>query len=63
MTYHKKTIKKLAIQKANITTRNFPETVQEIRNTLKIKDGGTSYMFFTTNMSDEKIVLFCSKVE
>jgi hypothetical protein len=63
MTYHKKTIKKLAIQKANITTRNFPETVQEIRNILKIKDGGTSYLFFTTNMSNEKIVLICSKVE
>ncbi len=60
--YNKQTLKNLNIQKANITTRNFPETVQHIRNTFKIKDGGTSYLFFTTDMLDEKIVLICSKV-
>lgn len=61
--YHKKTIKSLEFQKANITTRNFPETVQQIRNTFKIKDGGTSYLFFTTIMNNEKVLLICSKVE
>lgn len=59
--YNKKQIKKLAIEKANITTRNFPETVQNIRKTFKIKDGGKHYLFFTTNIKNEKIVLVCVK--
>ncbi|MDT0677344.1 class I SAM-dependent methyltransferase [Autumnicola musiva] len=49
-------------KKANITTRNFPESVAEIRNKLKIKDGGKDYLFFTTNLNEEKIVLLCRKV-
>ncbi len=49
-------------QKANITTRNFPENVEEIRKKFKIKDGGNRYCFFTTNANDEKIVLICTKI-
>ena len=48
--------------KANITTRNFPETVENIRKKWKISDGGNVYVFFTTNSSNEKIVIICSKV-
>ena len=48
-------------KKANITTRNFPETVESIRKKFKIKEGGSDYIFFTTNMRDEKIVIFCKK--
>ncbi|WP_136481246.1 THUMP-like domain-containing protein [Cognatitamlana onchidii] len=55
--YHKKNMKHLNINKANITTRNFPESVQVIRKKFKIKDGGSTYLFFCTNMNDEKIVL------
>lgn len=62
LNYNKKALKKLNINKANITTRNFPETVQQIRKTFKIQDGGTKYLFFTTNRLDEKILLVCSKV-
>ncbi len=61
--YNKKSLKHLQNEKANITTRNFPESVQNIRNRFKIKDGGTSYLFFTTNMLDEKCVLVCTKIE
>jgi 16S rRNA G966 N2-methylase RsmD len=46
---------------ANITTRNFPESVEQLRKKFKIKDGGDLYIFFTTNFEDKKIVLFCSK--
>lgn len=60
--YQKKYIKSLAIQKANITTRNFLETVQNIRKQFKIKDGGDHYLFFTTNNDNEKIVLVCAKI-
>ncbi|WP_033958802.1 class I SAM-dependent methyltransferase [Psychroserpens jangbogonensis] len=63
MPYNKQLLKKELSTKANITTRNFPETVQYIRKKLGIKEGGNSYLFFTTNLLNEKIVLFCSKVE
>ncbi len=59
--YNKKALKTLKVQKANIATRNFPETVEIIRKKLNIKDGGETYMFFTTNMNDEKICLVCKK--
>ncbi|SEK28475.1 hypothetical protein SAMN04487910_0161 [Aquimarina amphilecti] len=59
--YQRKILKKERITKANITTRNFPETVSEIRKKFKIKDGGDIYLFFTTNCNDEKIVLKCRK--
>lgn len=61
--YNKQLLKKELSKKANITSRNFPETVQNIRKKFDIKDGGDIYLFFTTNVLDEKIVLFCSKVE
>ena len=49
-------------QKANISIRNFPEKVEDLRKKWKIKDGGDIYVFFTTNINDEKIVIVCSKV-
>jgi len=48
-------------KKANITVRNFPETVENIRKKWKIEDGGNHYCFFTTNLNNEKIVLLCTK--
>lgn len=60
--YNKKEIKKAGITKANITTRNFPETVQNIRKKFKIKDGGDVYLFFTTDLENNKLVLITKKV-
>ncbi|PKQ46154.1 class I SAM-dependent methyltransferase [Confluentibacter flavum] len=60
--YNKKELKQLAITKANITTRNFPETVEQIRKKLNIKDGGDVYLFFTTDVNGNKIVIVCSKI-
>lgn len=48
--------------KANITIRNFPEKVEEIRKRWKIKDGGDTYIFFTTNIDNRKTVIICSKI-
>lgn len=59
--YNKATLRGLKKFKANITTRNFPVTVADIRNKFSIKDGGDLYLFFTTNMNDERIVVFCEK--
>jgi THUMP domain-like/Conserved hypothetical protein 95 len=55
--------KNLANQKANLTVRNFSETVDEIRKKWKIKDGGNRYCFFTTDKNEQKIVLICKKIK
>ncbi len=61
--YDKKQLKKLIpSQKANITTRNFPETVVQIRKKTKLKEGGNQYLFFTTDIENKHIVLICEKV-
>lgn len=60
--YNKKALNRLGIAKANITTRNFSETVQQLRKKHRIKDGGNTYIFFTTNYRNEKIVIVCTKV-
>ena len=61
--YDKKKIKKqLANNKANITTRNFPKTVAQIRKETNLKDGGNTYLFFTTNLNNKLICIFCSKI-
>lgn len=49
-------------KKINITTRNFPETVEAIRKKWKIKEGGNEYCFFTTDLNNNKIVLICTKI-
>jgi hypothetical protein len=62
--YHKMDMKKfLEGTQANITTRNFPETVENIRKKWKIKDGGNQYCFFTTDENNNKIVLICTKIK
>jgi len=63
ISYNKKSLKKsLKLKKANITTRNFPKSVKEIRKELKIDDGGDDYLFFTTDLNNDKIVVVCRKV-
>jgi 16S rRNA G966 N2-methylase RsmD len=62
--YNKKKIKGfLKDNKANITIRNFPKTVDQIRKETKIKDGGNSYLFFTTLNTREFTVIFCKKTD
>ncbi|ARV08668.1 SAM-dependent methyltransferase [Winogradskyella sp. PC-19] len=59
--FNKKQFAKEKISKANVTTRNFPLSVGDIRKKLKIKDGGNTYLFFTTNKDEEKVIIICSK--
>lgn len=54
--------KQLSIKKANITTRNFKLSVAALRKKLAIKDGGDTYLFFTTDSNEKQIVLVCEKV-
>ncbi|MFC4721911.1 class I SAM-dependent methyltransferase [Geojedonia litorea] len=60
--FNKKAFKALGMNKANITTRNFPETVSQLRKKFKIGDGGNHFLFFTTTGNNEKIVVVCTKV-
>lgn len=61
--FDKKIIKeKLTRQKANIAVRNFKMPVEEIRKKFGIADGGSSYVFFTTNCFDKPEVLICEKI-
>ncbi|MDB4088847.1 class I SAM-dependent methyltransferase [Flavobacteriales bacterium] len=53
---------RLKRSKANVTTRNYPQKVEEIRKALKINDGGEDYLFFTTNMKEERVCLVCQKI-
>jgi len=48
---------------ANISCRNYPLKPQEIKTKYGLKDGGNSYVFFTTNYKNQKIVLICNKIE
>lgn len=59
--FNKREIKTLLSneQKANITVRNFPSTVAELRRRLKLSDGGDSYLFATTIGNDKKILIRC----
>lgn len=50
------------IPQANITVRNFPLTVDEIRKRTKIKEGGEVYLFATTLGNDEKVLISCHKI-
>ncbi|MFD2246233.1 THUMP-like domain-containing protein [Pontibacter ruber] len=60
--YNKKELLPLLPQKkANITVRNFPESVAEIRKKTGIKEGGEVYLFFTTDMHQKPVVLVCRK--
>ncbi|MCF6214417.1 MAG: class I SAM-dependent methyltransferase [Flavobacteriaceae bacterium] len=61
--YNKKLLKRrLPTNKANITVRNFPETVVQIRKKTGLKEGGTQYLFFITNKEEKHVVLICEKV-
>ena len=59
--YSKRSLKDLNISKANITTRNFPIDVRDIRKKSKILDGGEDYLFFTTNHINEQIIIKTKK--
>lgn len=62
--YNKANMKQhLENQKINITIRNFPDSVETIRKRWKIKEGGNSYCFFSTDLNNNKIVLICTKIK
>ncbi|WP_165154011.1 SAM-dependent methyltransferase [Parabacteroides sp. ZJ-118] len=50
------------ISQANITVRNFPLSVDELRKQTKIADGGITYLFATTLENGDKILVKTHKI-
>lgn len=50
------------IRQANLTIRNFPSTVDDLKKRLKIKDGGNIYLFATTLSDDTHALIRCKKI-
>ena len=60
--YDKKLLKKFfPDNKANVTVRNFPKSVAQIRKETSLKDGGNFYIFFITDLNDKLKVIICKK--
>lgn len=50
------------LDRANMTVRNFPMTVDQLRKKLKLKDGGDTYIFATTMADGQHRLLICRKI-
>lgn len=48
---------------ANITVRNFPDSVDTLRKRLHLSDGGTEYLFATTLSNGQHQLIRCHKVQ
>lgn len=61
--FNKKEIKEglSDLKKANITVRNFPATVAELRKRIKLTEGGDTYLFASTLNDGQKVLIRCEK--
>ena len=59
----KKSIRNMAgnLEKANLTVRNFPSTVAELRKKWKLAEGGEDYLFATTVADGSFAIIHCKK--
>ena len=62
-TMNKKELKSAlsGIDRANIATRNFPLSPEQLRKRLKIKDGGDTYLFATTTDEGDHVIYVTKK--
>ncbi|MBQ7527015.1 MAG: hypothetical protein IJT11_04730 [Bacteroidaceae bacterium] len=62
--FSKKDIKRLQtdVSQCNLTVRNFPATVAELRKRLKLREGGDVYLFATTLGDDSHVLLRCKQI-
>lgn len=61
--FSKKSLSRIleGLKQANLSVRNFPETVELLRKRLKIKDGGNDYLFACTIFNNEKVLIKCKR--
>ena len=50
------------VTRANVATRNFPMTAQQLRQRLGLKDGGECYIFGTTTAAGQRMLYTCHKL-
>lgn len=64
-TFGKKELKAFLkdLEKANITIRNFPSNVADLRKKLKLKEGGDIYIFATTLGNGDKVLIKCESIK
>lgn len=62
--FGKKDLKKLLedISQCNLTIRNFPATVADLRKRLKLREGGNIYLFATTLSDESHVLIRCSQL-
>ena len=61
--FSKNEIKRLQedVSQCNLTVRNFPSTVAELRKRLKLREGGDCYLFATTLCDGSHVLLRCKQ--
>lgn len=60
--FRKENLKKMLPQKSyNLAVRNFPESADNLKKQLKIRDGGNEYIFATTAETEKHLLLCCRK--
>ncbi len=55
-------INKKPVKQANIISRNFPLSVEELKKRHQLEDGGHCYLLFTTAYENQLIVLHCERI-
>lgn len=60
--YSKHCLRDFKKKKAHLTTRDFPETVAQLRKKWQVLEGGDDYLFFTTLKDGSKVVLVTEKI-
>ena len=59
---NKQTVKQISqLRRANVSARNFPATVAELRKRFHLADGGDIYLFATTLADERKVVIVASR--
>jgi len=61
--YQSKYFTKLGIPKANVSCRNFKDNPEQVKKKLKLKDGGDTYLFATTDVICKPIIIICVKTK
>jgi hypothetical protein len=59
--YQPKAFKKLGIKKANVSCRNFKDSVEQVKKKMNLKDGGDYYIFACSKADNSSIIIVCLK--
>ncbi len=62
LNYQTNSFSKLGLKKANVSCRNFKDSVAQVKKKLKLKDGGEHYVFATTDWNEKPMIIVANKV-